>query len=249
MPRSQNNYLAKIPEKWLLTKGSGVKIGICDTTCNVSHSAVKHAIAGYKSFGNSPALNHGTHIVGIIVAKPNDVSVMTGLASEVKVIMAGFSTTGGRGYKFVGQALDWLEGYDIDVLNLSFAYLEDNAELRDRLKKMSEKTLIVAAYSQVLKYPHSYKEIISVGLEGDEAEIITDGSFVSTARVNNCYKNMHGSSMAAAFVSSVGCLAKAHDKNINKKSFLANILGSEKLCLTKKKNMVKHGDSQVNITF
>ena len=249
MDNIQKNNLAKIPREWLETNGKNIKIGICDTGFNINHKALKHAISDYRLFGGNKNKEHGTHVAGIIASKPDDINSVKGLATLSKIYLAGISTNSGLGYKTLEMALTWVKEINIDVLNLSIAYLEKNKKLERLLEGIAQKTLIISSYSTELKYPHSYDYVVSVGIDDNEADINYIGEFVS-ASANNGYIKMRGSSMATAFVSSVACLAKSYNKEITKKEFLDKICGEIKLDIKKNNNIIYGNQSNyLNIHF
>ena len=248
MSHSQNNFLSRIPEDWLLTRGKNVKVGVCDTGCDLSHKALQKTNIEHESFGGGANKSHGTQIAGIIVGNPDDIYTFQSMSPLSNMFFADIQTKGDLAYKSFRQALEWIIESKVDVLNLSFAYPNDNEEIKKLLIDISKNTLIFCAYSPILEFPHSYDEVISVGMSDEPVNIITDGECFSTG-LNNKYSKVRGTSFSTALMSSVGCLAKSYDKEIDKEKFLLTVKGNKKMEKIKDRNIISSPLKQVNLSF
>lgn len=242
-------FLSQIPNSWLQTQGKGTRVGVCDTGIFIEHSSIAHAVKDNRLFGVQNQTVHGTHVLGIICGKPKTANQYRGLATQADLFVASIPLGNSADYMFVKKALLWLKDKNIDVLNLSFAYDDDDVEIRELLREMSVETLVIASHSSSLRYPHSYPFVVSVGYDKelmDKMDVVTVGTFVSCGE-NDTYKEMTGSSMATAFVTSVASLAKAYDKTMNKERFLSFVVGKELLVPGRNVTVNLLGRKQVNL--
>ena len=215
--------LSNVPKEWIETNGKGIRIGIIDSGCDIKHKNLH--ISDYKIFGQEN-LTHGTHITGIISSNAKNYSTH-GFCNKSEIIFAACDFVNYKSLNHLIKSLEWIEEKKINVLNLSFALKKDYDQVRNLLKKISEKTIICSSYSKELKYPHSYDFVTSVGKNlTDNADIIAKGNFISTFP-NDSYSELSGSSMATAFVSSVFGIAKAYDINLSKDSIINKIKGND----------------------
>jgi major intracellular serine protease len=213
--------ISKIPKEWILTKGRGVKIGILDSGCFTSHKNLN--IKEYKKFGLTSE-NHGTHIAGIINSNAKNYSIH-GLCTEADIYFAGCDFTQQNNVVYLYNALEWLKSKKLDVLNLSFALKTDYESVREILKEISNNCIICCAYSEKLKYPHSYEFVVDIDNE-KKASVYAEGNFISTSTKNG-YRELTGSSMSTAFVTSVFGIAKAFNKRLTIQEILNTVNGKE----------------------
>ena len=222
MNQNQNNFLSEIPLEWVKTSGKGVSIGVIDTNMDAN---LCQNIKEHKLFGFNKNLTHGKSVVDVIVNRK-----VKGLAYESDLYFAGMETTQSIDYDYLKDALSWISKFDLDVLNLSFAYKDDEPDIRALLQEISQKTLIVCSYADSLSYPAKYDFTISVGSKDmDEADIITDGEFTDGIL------KLQGTSFSSAFIASLACLAKSFEKTITRDIFLVRICGAVKRDLIKRK--------------
>jgi hypothetical protein len=196
----------------MMTRGDNSLLGIVDT--NIDD---RDYIIHKKLFGYNDNKKHSESVLGIIFDKN-----IKGLSDKAKVCFAGIVMDGTYG-SFI-NALKWIRQFDLDVLNLSLAYSDNNPELYDLLFEISRNTIILSAYSEFIGYPHKYSFVVSVGNDkNQDADVIVDVGF---GRKNELYK---GTSMSCAFVSSIACLARSFDKSIDRNVFIEKICGNERL--------------------
>lgn len=246
MVAHNHNYLSRIPVEWLKTAGYGVKIGVCDSGCDIKSNDLSRVIKEYKEF--SPVnVKHGTHVVGIISSSADNCYSHRGYCARASLYVAGLTLGGANAINKLVDALTWLSCFELDVLNLSFAYAKESVELKELLYNISRRTLIVAAYSAGLSYPHCYDFVISVGVgENSDVDIIAPGKLVSNAKNNN-YVEMSGTSMATAYITSVVGLARAYDKEIGKDGFLINVCGDKLLETQRERCLFAQKEEQITI--
>lgn len=231
--------LSNVPKEWIETKGKGIRIGIIDSGCDIKHKNLK--ISEYKIFGQEN-LRHGTHIAGIISSNAKNHSV-NGFCSQSEIFFAACDFINFQSLTNLRKALEWIEEKNVDVLNLSFALKRDYDQIRELLKKISEKTIICSSYSSDLQYPHSYDFVVSVGKkETDNANIIAHGNFISTFP-NNEFSELSGASMSTAFMSSVFGIAKAYNKKLSYDSIIKRVNGNS--FYVPEKNIFSNNNKQI----
>lgn len=217
--------LSHIPIEWKKTHGKDIKIGICDSGCDINHKDIK--IKEYREFGEVD-YKHGTHVLGIISSNSHNFYSIHGLCDKSEIYFSGCNFVNQNSISNLISSLAWLKSKKIDVLNLSFALKHDNKEIKSILFDMyNSGTIICCSYSDELLFPHSYDFTISVGKESDiekKVDIVAPSKFISLAP-NNDYIEMSGASMATAFISSIAGIAKSFNKKINKGMLIKEICG------------------------
>lgn len=231
--------LSNVPKEWIETNGKGIRIGIIDSGCDLNHKNLN--VSDYKIFGQEN-LTHGTHIAGIISSNAKNHSIH-GFCNQSEIIFAACDFVDYKSLNHLIKALEWIKEKNLDVLNLSFALKKDYDQIRNLLKKISEKTIVCCSYSKELQFPHSYNFVVSVGKNlNDNADVIAKGNFISTYP-NNSYFELSGSSMATAFTSSVFGIANAYDRKLSKESIMNKINGVN--LYTPEKNIFSTNNKQI----
>jgi minor extracellular protease Epr len=203
--------------------GKGVKIGIIDSGCDLSHPDLK--ISSSKNFTESNSCEdtsgHGTHVAGIIAAQGNSYGVL-GIApdAEIHVYKALDGTSGS--IKGVIDALKTAIDDKMDIINMSLGTPSQVSGLEKLCKKAQQQGIIVVVASgnsglQENYFPAAYDSCISVGATdenmkvayfttyGQELDIVAPGAEILSTYLNGSYAVLSGTSMAAPFVS--GCIA------------------------------------------
>lgn len=231
-----------IPFIWkdLRTKGKGVTIAVIDTGVDELHSDLVSNIHPLsKSFiGNEKVITdvhgHGTNMVGIISANGNKVF---GVAPESKVLVVkATSQTNGVDLGKMATAVNYAASIpDVDIISISYSFLEDNPDLKQAMQNcLKEKKIVLAAIGNVRDittpvdddtFPSCYNSgipdhdgVIAIGAFDSNAQLCTfsnsnphlcflaPGDFsVLTTGIGNTVVNGAGTSIATAFTA--GCLA------------------------------------------
>jgi subtilisin family serine protease len=119
----------QVPSEW---KGAGMMVAVVDTGIYQDHADLKGKVGKKYNVTGGPNYDdngHGTHIAGIIAADLNNLALIGG-ASEVTLASVKVLNSKGIGYlSDVCRALEWVGENGIQVVNMSFGFLDDNTPL------------------------------------------------------------------------------------------------------------------------
>lgn len=236
-----NYSIVKVPEEWCQSKGNGTTVMICDTGCSINHPMIKGFVSECLTFVPSRftiASTHGTHVTGIIY----------GVAERSKAIAAQVISGGKGEYKWLYKSLLWALEHEIDVVNLSLSYHEDNKDIEKCLIALDQRgTIISASYSSPPNpYPAAYDCAVSVAsykMPDVDADVFAPYEFKSAVPQNNM-ATIKGHSMSAAFFSGVALLAKGYDKSIKRKELLESLRSQKLFSEENNTEMLSNGGCQ-----
>jgi subtilisin len=140
-------------EQWPESQGSGVKVAILDTGIDQTHLSVGefsnrgaggyNALAGKGSYADDNG--HGTHMAGIIASALNSVGI-TGAAPKAKLVGVKVLDKSGAGYlSDVVNGLEWVYNNNIRLVNISLGFAADSKPLRQAIKLLHERGVIMVA--------------------------------------------------------------------------------------------------------
>jgi hypothetical protein len=218
-----------------------------DLCNNILYSLGEDYIEGFSSPVDN--FGHGTHVTGIIMACPNNYTGIAGVAgtAAVDVIPLKVLDKNGFGGDFeISQAVNKAINLQVDVINMSLAGRGQTSILQESVKKALHQNIPVVAAagnwnisaSQV--YPASYPGVITVaGVNetlakvpssnfGTEIDISAPGYNILSTHLNNGYKTLNGTSMAAPFVSSAAAMLKLKYPNDDLVKLRSRLLHSSK---------------------
>lgn len=211
---------------WNTTKGKGIKVAVIDTGISRKHPDLRGQIKERVSFVSDAAMDgHGTHVAGTIAAVANN-SGIVGVAPDVELYdVRAFGSDGTANISDIVQGINWAIEHNMDIINMSFGTSEDNFAMRNAINRAANAgiTLVASAGNNggALEYPAAYKGVISVGAadkNGNLAEFSSRGRGLDTVApgvkikstwLKNSYKELDGTSMAAAHVSGLYALQLA----------------------------------------
>lgn len=199
-----------IPAEYFRKRGENVTVGVCDTGLVRTLPFFRDRDILYRTFGTVSG-RHGTQVASAIFQ----------IAPMVRMIFAGGAMDG---YEQLALMLEWIARYDIDVLNLSFAYPERNGRISSILRAMhSRNVLIVCARAEKLPFPWSEDYAISAGTSGDFEAPMEWTSYSSTGFMNV----IRGSSAAAALTAGLCAVCRACSPDMTREDFLATASPSD----------------------
>ncbi len=211
----------KAPE----TCGTGVRLGMIDTSLDLNHPALKGQKITYKSFHSAGRKegpkDHGTAVASIMVGTPE----WGGLLPGARLFAANMFELNEKGRK-VGnlsgllKAISWMFQENVHIINLSFAGA-DNKVMRKVFSAVQKQKLVMVAAvgnwgrSDVPAYPAAYKDVIGVtgisdrGLayakanSGKFVDFAAPGVRVYTAATGGSGRLRTGTSFAAPFITAL----------------------------------------------
>ena len=224
---------------WDTTRGSGAKICIIDTGCDLDHPDLAKNIKASATFvsGTSSAEDdngHGTHVAGIAAGIGNNGQGGCGVAPEASLYIA--KAGGANGYFQMADiisAMNWAVTKDVDVVNMSLAGYMDGASasywygnVLSRFKQNGI-TLVAAAGNDSVStapYPAAFSDAISVAASSDDngtmayfsnfgstVDIVAPGDDILSTYLNGNYEYLSGTSMASPVVAGAVALIYASD--------------------------------------
>lgn len=177
---------------------------------------------------------HGTHVAGII-ASNNKVHSIGVAPSSKLLILKALSYSGGGSITSVIRALYYAASWrganneGVDIVCLSLGTPKDNPLLKEAIQYLITKNILVVVASgndgdgsevEEYRYPGFYNEVIQVGSiekemvpayysnNNNEIDLVAPGSAIFSTFINNGYRTLSGTSMAAPFVAGALALIK-----------------------------------------
>jgi len=221
------------PKFWERTKGRGVKVAVIDTGISTSHPDLKGQVKGRvtilnKGRGYERISGHGTHVAGTIAAVANDKGIV-GVAPEVELYdIRTFGPDGTAKMSDIVAAINWAIEHKMHVINMSFGTSESHPALESAIKRAAKAGIVMVASAGnnggAVEYPAAYKEVIAVGAV-DQNDKLADfssrgrglntrapGVKIKSTWLKKSYRELDGTSMAAAHVSGLQALMIASKK-------------------------------------
>jgi len=208
--------------------GKGVKIAVIDSGVDLRHEEFRGQHLRLRDFlpagYTSSSAAHGTAVVSLIIANPNNGKGIVGVAPGAKVTALRACWSNGDAETALcdsftlAKALDFLLHAPPDLINLSFAGPRDPLLGRLIDKVLQNGTIIVAARptaaTAMNTFPAGYRGVLAVssasaGVDanashtGHGVPILSPGEEIMVALPNNGYDFRSGSSLAAANASGV----------------------------------------------
>ena len=168
-------------QRFKKTQGRGIKVGVADTGLG-PHAELAHVI-DIGAFANGlkqPAAGadidvHGSHVCGIIGARPASTDRFGGIAAGVRLFSARvFQPARGANQGDIANAIDALSReHKVDLINLSLGASTGSGIIRDAIIDAAERgTLCVCAAANsngAVEFPAAFPETLAIsalGLEG-----------------------------------------------------------------------------------
>jgi subtilisin len=218
--------------------GAGMKVAVVDTGIDCGHPDLAPNCvygANFTFKGNKLAFDdhgHGTHVAGIIAARPNGFGVI-GVAPEATLYAVKVLDANGSGaLSSVASGIIWAVRNGMHVINMSLGGSGYSQTLADAVKAASDAGLLVISAAgnsgccDTVLYPAKYPESMAVAAvdaqdqragfssTGPEVDVAAPGvAILSTVPRGTCklcdpsgYRFLSGTSMATPHVSGTGAL-------------------------------------------
>lgn len=204
-----------------------VRIGVIDTSFDLSHPAFKRLRVVRKEFIDGVAASdedwHGTAILSLLAGDPE--SGTPGLVPDATFLLATAFRSDPAGNATTDpdrllEALNWLDQLDVDIVNMSFAGPPD-AKIAAAIERMSLKGVMFVAAAGNMgptappSYPGAYPHVIAVTAinrdgvnyrnanRGTYIDMAAPGVDVLTALPNGKQGLQTGTSFAVPFVTAI----------------------------------------------
>ncbi len=233
-------------------KGSGVKVAVIDSGCDINHVNLKNNIAGVRNFTDEDNKNpnividrvgHGTHVIGTICANGNNI---TGVAPDSQIyVLKAINRTGSGKLSWVLNAIKYAISLNVDIISMSLGLGENSPKLERAIKDAVNNNILVVcaagnegdgnADSFEYSYPAAYIDVISVGAvdkkgipanfsnANNAIDVVAPGVDILSTYPNDQYAILSGTSMATPHVT--GSLALLI--NWSKNEFQRNLTQEE----------------------
>ncbi|MGI6361044.1 MAG: S8 family peptidase [Bacillota bacterium] len=243
---------------WDITTGSSqVKVAVIDSGLQANHPdkgsniiGAYDAVSDQKSVSGDPA-NHGTAVAGLIAAGTNNHQGMAGSNWQCTVYainifyydsyLKDYTSTD----EYLNRAIRYaVDNLDVDVINMSYASLQENPLEKQAIAYARQKGVILVAavdnngdqdgsLKNILTYPANYQGVIGVGATNKNSKKAGFSSANSSVDVSapgeaiislnsdlsSPYSLNSGTSFSAPLVSGLAALAKAIDRDLSPANF------------------------------
>lgn len=212
--------LQGIPDTWKQSTGAGILVGVCDTGCP-RHPDLNDRIAFAANFSTSYSpedfQGHSTHVCGIIAAARNNQGIV-GVAPDAKLCIAKVLGDDGSGSNIgVAKGIEYCLEKDCDIISMSLGGAYDpNVEAAVNRAIAAGKIVVCAAGNDgstpgqdTTNWPArlgppvavaSYNkngQISTFSSRGPEVDVACPGEEVLSTWLNNTYKRLSGTCIAA----------------------------------------------------
>jgi subtilisin family serine protease len=225
-----------VPEAWNLTTGSSsVIVAILDTGIDANHpDLADRIVAGYDVVNGKAGIpeddhGHGTEMAGIVAAKGQNGTGITGINWNCRVLAVKVLDSNGVGSAAdVAQGLIYAAEHGAQIVNMSFGGYGNSDLLNDTIQYVHQRNVVLVAAAgnegtDSPVYPAAYPNVLAVTATGPEDQRWPGASFgnyldlaapgvgILTTDFNGGYRFGTGTSHAAAMVAGVAALLKAKD--------------------------------------
>jgi len=203
--------------------GAGYKICVVDTGAPAHKDLTVTKAANFSTDPSGLDSNgHSTHIGGIIKQ----------VAPKAEVYYAKSLNNKGSGdLSQVTRGVNWCTDYSVDVISLSLGGRSTNAAFKQSIDRANAAGILVYAAAgndgqhrdgktNYIGYPGIYSNTLTVGSSnisgnvssfssgGPYGTLIAPGENIMSTWLNNCYRQLSGTSMATPFAAGVAVLMK-----------------------------------------
>ena len=222
--------------------GSGVIVAVVDTAVAAGHEDLVGALVDGWDFVEDRAFDvsapdratsgadHGSHVAGILAARPDNGVGIRGAAPGVKVQPIRVLPDSGSGsVADVARGILWAVDHGADVINVSLGTIADSTSLRLAIGEAESRGVVVVASAgnngagdNRTWFPAAYPTVLSVGATDSGGEHwfrSTVGSFIDISgpgvgvlslggSTTGTYRTFSGTSMATPYVAATLALMR-----------------------------------------
>lgn len=226
------------PNYWKQTRGQGIKVAVIDTGISRKHPDLRGQVKGRVNVTEhgSGIGGHGTHVAGTIAAVANQKGIV-GVAPGVELYdVRAFGPDGTASVGDIVEGINWAIEHQMNIINMSFGTSEENYAMRHAVKQAARAGIVMVASAgnngAALEYPAAYREVVAVGAidqknklakfssRGPGMDVVAPGVGIKSTWLNQTYRVLDGTSMAAAHISGLYALMMTN-KTRNKRIFKA----------------------------
>lgn len=212
-----------------LADGTGVKVAVLDTGCDLTHQDLKDRIVVSRDFtgsasGASDVAGHGSHCAGIVAASVNGVGLI-GAAPKASLYIGKVLGDNGSGYSsWIAAGIRWAIEQKVHIISMSLGSAGADNTIGAAVKEAFAAGIhVVAAAGNsgprdgTVGYPGGFEECVCVAAvdsslktasfssRGSQVDVAAPGVNIQSCYPGNRYATMSGTSMATPYVA--GCLA------------------------------------------
>jgi subtilisin family serine protease len=223
-----------VPEAWNITTGSSsVIVAILDTGIDANHpDLADRIVAGYDIVNGKAGIpeddhGHGTQMAGIIAAKGENGTGISGINWNCRVLAVKVIDSNGVGSAAdVAQGLIYAAEHGAQTVNMSFGGYGNSDILNEAIQYVHQRNVVLVAAAgnedtDSPVYPAAYPNVLAVTATGpgdqkwsganfgNYLDLAAPGVGILTTASNGGYSYGTGTSHAAAMVSGVAALLKA----------------------------------------
>lgn len=234
--------------------GSGVTVAVFDSGVN-AHEQFAYGSVDVLDItegnNNNDDFGHGTAVIGIIAGRGAQESGFIGVAPAVKVISFKIADKEGLTNNLnIAKAVDRVLDYNgrhpqnkINIINISYGLTEDDAYLKDALKKAYDNGVAIIASAgnngnSVIAYPAAYdfviavaavnhrKDFVNTSSRGPAVDFVAPGAALFVPDNMQGYGWVRGTSFSTAYITGVAALAtEAFQNKYSRKPSPAELVG------------------------
>lgn len=232
--------------------GSGVRIAIIDSGLNTAHEdlAGVSIIEGKNVLDGSSdvtdVLGHGTFVSGVIAAKRNNETGISGITDGAAIVpIKCFSDSKETSVSYIIKGIySAVNDYNCSVINLSLGLERDMASLRECIDYADSKGVIIVSAAgnsggAEKLYPAAYDNVIGVGSISRDGKVssfsnhnssvcvVAPGEkIISLGKDGSGYSEGSGTSYSVPHISAMAVIAKCMDPGITASRFIDALMAS-----------------------
>ncbi|MFA6313443.1 MAG: S8 family serine peptidase [Sterolibacterium sp.] len=176
-------------QMWALGRGEGVVVAVIDSGVDLSHpDLISNLLPNGYNFGDGnpnpqDMLGHGTKIAGIIAARQNNGTGVSGLAPEAKILPLKVNV-GGQGtfssYQ-LANAITYAVNQGAKIINLSLTVDQQTQTVQDAIQAALDNGVIVIAaagnHSGAVEFPATMPGVIAVAATDIARQLSSSSNF------------------------------------------------------------------------